>query len=222
MPRPRRFIYAGHCYHVLNRANRGQNIFHASSDYLAFVRLMRLAQARLHLPLIASCLMPNHFHLVVRPEQDGDIGKWLHWLCTTHARHHHKKYSTIGRLWQGRFKAFLVQDDHYLLTLIRYVERNALRKNLVQRAEDWRWGSLNWRTRNCPLMPLTPSPVALPRGWTEWVNLPQTAAELEAIRTSVNRQRPFGDAKWVIEKARDSALEQSLANVGRPRRERQA
>jgi putative transposase len=183
---------------------------------------MASAQDRLHLPLIALCLMPNHIHLVVRPVEDRDIAKWLHWLCTTHARHYHKKYSTIGRLWQGRFKAFLVQDDHYLLTLIRYVERNALRKDLVQRAEDWRWGSLNWRVRNREMLELAPPPVPLPAGWREWVNLPQTAAELEAIRTSVNRQRPFGDPSWVDEKARDAGLEQSLVNVGRPRRQRQA
>jgi putative transposase len=215
-------MYAGHCYHVLNRANYGTNIFHETADYLAFIRLMRKAQERTFLPVIAACLMPNHVHLVVRPTGDLDVAKWLHWLCTTHARHHHKKHATIGRLWQGRFKAFLVQDDHYLLTLIRYVERNALRKDLVARAEDWRWGSLNWRMRDRGLFELAPSPIALPGNWTDWVNIPQTAAELDAIRTSVNRQRPFGDAGWVKEKARDAGLDQSLVSVGRPRRPRQA
>ncbi len=215
-------MYAGHCYHVLNRANRGMNIFHEPADYRAFIKLMTLAQDRLPLPLIAACLMPNHIHLVVRPEADRDVAKWLHWLCTTHARHHHAKYQTIGRLWQGRYKAFLVQDDHYLLTLIRYVERNALRKNLVPRAEDWPWGSLNWRVNDRGPLALAAPPIALPSDWTQWVNTPQTAAELEAIRTSVNRQRPYGDPEWVVQKARDSALVQSLINVGRPRRYRQA
>jgi putative transposase len=222
MPRPLRFIYAGHCYHVLNRANHGADIFHQAADYLAFLKLIERAQERLMLPIMAMCLMPNHVHLVVRPEANEDIGRWLHWLCTTHARHYHRKYGTIGRLWQGRFKAFLVQDDHYLLTLIRYVERNALRKNLVARAEDWRWGSLNWRVNDREPVGLTPPPIAMPGSWTEWVNLPQTGAELEAIRTSVNRQRPFGDSKWVNEKAREAGLEQTLISVGRPRRERQA
>jgi putative transposase len=215
-------MYADHCYHVLNRANQGTNIFHDPADYRHFISLMSKAQERLRLPVIAMCLMPNHIHLVVRPSGDKDVAKWLHWLCTTHARHHHAKYSTIGRLWQGRFKAFLVQDDHYLLTLIRYVERNALRKNLVARAEDWRWGSLHWRMHDRGPLELAPSPVTLPGNWAEWVNLPQTAAELEAIRTSVNRQRPYGDPRWVNEKARDAGLDQSLVSVGRPRRSRQA
>jgi putative transposase len=220
MPRPLRFIYSGHCYHVLNRANYGTNIFHEPADYLAFVTLMARAQERVSLPIIALCLMPNHMHLVVRPTEDGDIARWLHWLCTTHARHYHKKHSTMGRLWQGRYKAFLVQDDHHLLTLIRYVERNALRKNLVERAEDWRWGSLNWRIRNRGVFELTPPPLPLPSGWVDWVNLPQTTAELEAIRTSVNRQRPFGESEWVEKRAREAGLVQSMVPVGRPRRMR--
>jgi putative transposase len=215
-------MYAGHYYHVLNRANRGMNIFHEEADYDCFIRLMALAQKRLELPIVAICLLPNHIHLVVRPASDDNVAKWLHWLCTTHARHHHKKYDSIGRLWQGRYKAFLVQDDHYLLTLMRYVERNALRKNLVARAEDWRWGSLSWRARGRGPLALAAPPLKLPGGWIEWVNLPQTAAELEAIRTSVNRQRPFGDPAWVIEKARDAGLDQSLVNVGRPRKKREA
>ena len=211
-------MYAGHYYHVLNRANRGLPIFHECADYRDFIRLIGLAQKRHELPLIALCLMPNHFHLVVRPTSKDHVGRWLHWLCTTHARHHHKKYGSFGHLWQDRYKAFLVQDDHYLLTLMRYVERNALRKNLVARAEDWSWGSLAWRSRGRGPLELTSPPLQLPRNWADWVNLPQTAAELEAIRTSVNRQRPFGDPAWVEQKARDAGLKQSLVRVGRPRK----
>jgi putative transposase len=220
MPRPPRQIFAGQCYHVLNRANRRVDVFHESADYSAFVHLMVKAQEHLDLPLLAACLMPNHVHLVVRPVGDGDIARWMQWLFTTHARHHHEKYATTGHVWQGRYKHFVVQNDHYLLALLRYVERNALRAKLVSRAEEWRWGSLNWRTRRDSTLALTPPPLALPSWWTEFVNQPQTAAELDAIRTCVNRQRPFGDPSWIAEKARDAGLEQTLISVGRPRRGR--
>src|ERR1700741_4069015 len=185
MPRPQRHIFAHHHYHVLNRANFGMTVFRDAQDYSAFLKLMSKAQARVELPIIAMCLMPNHFHLVVRPSAAQDIARWLQWLCTIHARHHHGKYSTCGRLWQGRYKACIVQDDHYLLTLMRYVERNALRKSLVARAEDWRWGSLRWRTSGHAPISLTPSPLQLPSNWCDYVNLPQTAMEVDAIRTSV-------------------------------------
>jgi putative transposase len=220
MPRPPRLLFPGHFYHLLNRANRGIDVFHDASDYHGFLALVTRAQERIELPLVAACLMPNHVHLVVRPRESTDLSRWTQWLFTTHVRHYHEKYGTAGRLWQGRYKAFLVQDDHYLLTLIRYVERNALRKKLVQRAEDWRWGSLNWRQRDQAPVPLDTLPFALPANWIEFVNIPQTAAEVEAIRASVNRQRPFGDPDWVNRKAREAGLEQSLINVGRPRKRR--
>jgi len=220
MPRPPRVIFPNQYYHVLNRANRGSVVFHEPADFHAFTALIVRAQELVELPLVAACLMPNHVHLVVHPRRADDIPRWTRWLFTTHVRHYHEKYGTTGRLWQGRYKAFLAQNDHYLLTLIRYVERNALRKNLVRRAEDWRWGSLHWRLRDCPPIALEPPPLALPSNWTEFVNLPQTSAELDAIRMSVNRQRPFGDPAWTKEKARNAGLSQSLADVGRPRKRR--
>ena len=68
--------------------------------------------------------------------------QWAHWLFTTHARRYHRKHGGSGRVWQGRYKAFVIQGDAHLLTVLRYVERNALSANLVRRAEEWEWGSL--------------------------------------------------------------------------------
>ena len=145
MPRTARSIVGGYCYHVLNRANKRAPVFHERADYEQFFALVARAQSRLALPILAMCLMPNHVHLVVRPSANTDLARWMHWVFTTHVRWYHAKYATTGRIWQGRFKAFVAQDDHHLLTVMRYVERNALRAKLVERAEDWEWGSLNWR-----------------------------------------------------------------------------
>ena len=204
----------------MNRGNQKARVFHSSADYAAFLEYMREAQDRLELPVLALCLMPNHVHLVVRPRHDGDIAPWVSWLFTTHVRRHHRKYGTTGRLWQGRYKACLIQQDHHLLTVLRYVERNALAANLVGRAEDWRWGSLNWRTTDFVPLPLAPAPIDLPKWWTEFVNQPMTAAELLAVRESVNRQRPFGAPEWAQVAAIRTGMEQSLAPIGRPRRKR--
>jgi putative transposase len=220
MPRPPRVIYAHQCYHVLNRANQKAQVFHSAADYGHFLDLMFRAQEMVELPVLAGCLMPNHVHLVVRPHVDKDITRWMHWLFTTHSRHYNDQYQRVGHVWQGRFKASMAQDDHHLLTVLRYVERNALRANLVTRAEDWRWGSLYWRSSPTLRTLLSPSPVELPGWWRDFVNQPQTAAELEAVRTSVNRQRPFGEESWVVEKARESDLTQSLNAPGRPRKAR--
>lgn len=220
MPRTARFIVANLCYHVLNRANKKARVFHSSGDYEQFLAAIHLAQQRVHIPILAACLMPNHFHLVVRPLHGEDLGPWMQWAFTTQVRWHHAKYETSGHLWQGRYKAFLIQEDHHLLTVMRYVERNALRANLVERAEDWKWGSLGWRSARTPPIKLTDSPVTLPSYWRHLVNEPQTAAELAEIRTCVNRQRPFGEPMWVEGKAKEFGIEQSLMPVGRPRKKK--
>jgi putative transposase len=220
MPRTGRFIVADYCYHVINRGNKKARVFHEPADYEQFQALIHRSQERLQLPILAACLMPNHIHLVVRPAGSDDVGRWMQWLFTTHVRWHHAKYSTSGRLWQGRFKAFLIQQDHHLLTVLRYVERNALRAKLVERAEDWKWGSLAWRTAARPAVALVESPVPLPSYWRHLVNEPQTAAEIAEIRTCVNRQRPFGEPAWVADKAAELGIEHSLKPAGRPRKSR--
>jgi putative transposase len=220
MPRTARAIVAGYCYHVLNRANRRAQVFHERADYEQFFALIARAQSRVKLPVLAACLMPNHVHLVVRPETSGDLAEWMHWAFTTHVRWYHAKYSTTGRIWQGRFKAFVIQEDHHLLTVMRYVERNALRARLVEFAEDWEWGSLAWRRARTPPVELTASPVSLPSYWRQYVNEPQTAVELAEIRACANRQRPFGAAEWVATQVKALGLKSSITPVGRPPRSR--
>jgi putative transposase len=220
VPRPPRQIFAGQCYHIINRANRKAEVFHEPADYFAFIQLMAKAQEKIELSIFAAELMPNHVHLVVQPAANEDIARWMQWLFTTHARHYHAKYGSSGHVWQGRYKHFAVQDDHYLIALLRYVERNALRAKLVNRAEDWRWGSLHWRGQRNPVIELTSPPLPLPQGWCEFVNQPQTAVELDAIRTCVNRQRPFGDPEWIARVANAAGLKQTLGAVGRPRKKK--
>src|SRR6187399_1466716 len=177
MPRTARAIVAEQCYQVLNRGNLKAQVFHEAADYEQFLALIARAQQRRELPILAACLMPNHVHLVVRPHLAKDIAHWMHWVFTTHVRWYHAKYSGSGRVWQGRFKAFIVQEDQHLLTLMRYVERNALRAKLVERAEGWRWGSLYRRVHGTPEQKdlLAPWPVALPKDWAALVNKPQSA-----------------------------------------------
>ena len=220
MPRPARVILENCCYHILNRGNQKARVFHEPADYDQFLALIHMAQERLYLPILAACLMPNHFHFVVRPRSADDISRWTQWVFTTHVRWQHAKYQTNGRLWQGPYKAFLCQTDHHLLTVMRYVERNALRANLVERAEDWRWGSLAWRSARTPPVQLDEPPAPLPSYWRHLVNEPQSSIELEAIRKCVNRQSPFGEERWTREMATELGIEHSLQPRGRPRKMR--
>ncbi len=123
MPRTARAALGGWCYHVLNRGNGRAEVFHKDEDYQAFLALFAPACERLPLRVLAWCLMPNHFHLVLQPHHDGDLGRWMQWLMTAHVRRYHRHYGGSGHVWQGRFKAFPIQKDDHLLTVLRYVER---------------------------------------------------------------------------------------------------
>ena len=211
-------MVGGYCYHLINRGNNRARVFHDQTDYRNFIAVLQKAQERVRVDILAACLMPNHFHLVVRPCRDEDLARWTHWLLTTHVRWHHKRYETSGRIWQGRYKLFVIQQDAHLLTVLRYVERNALRAMLVERAEHWPWGSLRWRVDGASALQLAPPPTPLPANWIEYVNEPQTAAEIEAVRICVNRQRPYGHDEWVGHTAQQLGLTQSLGSVGRPKK----
>jgi putative transposase len=212
----------GLVYHVLNRANARQTIFHRDGDYLAFERALAEAQERIAMRILAWCLMPNHWHLILWPYGDGELSEFMRLvtLMHTHRWHAHHATTGAGHLYQGRFKSFIVQDDRHFLTVCRYVERNALRAKLVERAEDWRWGSL-WRTkhRDRDRVPLiTEWPIDRPHDWVDYVNRAETPAELESVRQCIERGRPFGQAPWRDGVAKRLGLESTLRPRGRPKK----
>ena len=196
------------------RTSRAE-IFRKPEDYAAFLTLLRATTGRVSVRVLAYCLMPNHFHVALWPRGDGDLSRFLQWLLTAHVRRYHQHYKSSGHVWQGRFKAFPIQQDGHLLTVLRYVERNPLRAGMVARAEDWLWSSLQERGKEGGW--LHPSPVSGPQDWQAWVNAPMTDAEVEAIRRSVNRGAPYGEENWVRRTVRRLGLEASLNPRGRPR-----
>jgi putative transposase len=209
-------------YHVLNRGVARSTLFKKAGDYEAFERVLGLALDRCPLRLLAFCLMPTHWHLVLWPTEDGQLTAFARWLTHTHTMRWHAHYRTAGtgHLYQGRFKAFPLQDDTHFLTVCRYVERNPVRAGVVARAEQWPWSSLRWSPQADPPVPswLSEWPVPRPDQWVELVNEPLTAGELAALRRSTRRGTPYGSEAWQTAIARRLHLESTLRPLGRPRR----
>lgn len=222
MPRTARASAADYCYHALNRGNGRAEVFHDPDDYAAFDAMIAAASARLPMRVLGYCLMPDHFHLVLRPLGDGDLGRWMQWLLTTHVRRYRRRYGSSGHVWQGRFKCFPCQDDDHLPTVLRYVERNPLRAGLVTRAQDWPWGSLAASRDPARPVRLEPGPAPRDARWTRGVNAPMSDAELAAMRHCVARGAPFGTEAWASRTAAALGLESSLRPRGRPRKSAQA
>jgi len=222
MPRPKRADEAGGLYHALNRGNARSQIFHKPEDYDAFERILAEGLERYPCQIISYQLMPNHWHLILRPVEDGGMSRFLGWVSLTHTMRLHAHYHTLGEghVYQGRFKSFPIQDDEHFYVVCRYVERNALRAGLVERAEEWKWGSLSRWLANPEPEPKLLSPWPLPRlpNWRDRVNQPLSDKELNAVRWSVKRGSPFGNETWVESIARRLDLESTLRPRGRPKK----
>lgn len=209
-------------YHVLNRANGRQGLFDDDGDYAAFERVLDEAQQRVDMRILAYCVMPNHWHLVLWPYRDGELSRFMSWLTLTHTQRWHAYRQTVGtgHLYQGRFKSFVVQTDEHLLTVCRYVERNAVRAHLVERAEQWRWSSL-WRMTYGDASQravINEWPIARPADWVAWVNEDEGAEDLTRIRRSVVRSQPYGAAEWVVAMIERFGLGSTVRSQGRPRK----
>ncbi len=206
-------------YHVLNRGNARARIFDGDSDFEAFEQLLMAGLQRTRMRLLAYCLMPNHWHMVLWPRGDGDLPAFVGWVTMTHTQRVHAARGTAGsgHLYQGRYKSFPVQSDAHFLTVCRYVERNAKRARLVRRAENWRWCSLWHRAAGARSeLRLDDWPVDRPRNWTQRVNKPETPEELQELRQTLKRNRPYGDRRWVTRISKRLGLESTLRPRGRP------
>ena len=221
MPRRKRVATGGLLFHVLNRAVAREKIFWKPEDYQAFETVLQEAGERVPMRLLCYCVMPNHWHLVLWPRGDDDLSEYMRWLTVTHAKRWHAHYhsSGSGALYQGRFKSFPIEQDEHFLTVCRYVERNPLRAKLVDRAEEWRWCSLWHRVQGSSVVSLAAWPVPAGREWVSHVNRVETEAELKAVRRSVVRGTPFGEAAWLQRTARRLCLDSTLRSRGRPKKD---
>lgn len=135
-------------YHVYNRGNRKQQIFLTDKDYKRFVEKAVFYKEKYQIKIIAYCLMPNHFHFLMQQMMDNSISKFFSNLCNSQSKYFNIKYDTVGSLFQGRFKAKIVEKDEYLVHLSRYIHLNPITllnthdKNIFSQLRGYKWSSL--------------------------------------------------------------------------------
>ena len=216
----RRHTPGGYVYHALNRASARMKLFPKAGDYAAFLRIIDAALEKFPMRVLGYCLMPSHWHMVLYPAADGELSRFLRWLTLTHAVRWQKHYHVTGsgHVYQNRFKAFAIEKDQHLYSVLRYVERNGLRAGLVAQAALWPWGSLACRLAGgeAAARRLAAWPVALPENWVQWADEPQSETELAAVRLCVQRGRPYGSATWLDRVVKRLGLQSTIRPRGRP------
>jgi putative transposase len=222
MARRKRQAYDDAIYHVMNRGNCRMRIFGKAGDYLAFLKLMEEGRKRTGMRILAYCLMPNHWHMVLWPRKGEDLSAFLGWTCSTHVRRwrEHRHNVGEGHLYQGRFKSFPVQPGPPLYRVLRYVEGNARRATLAERAEAWPYGSLYAGARRPEhRVELSPWPVPRPEDWTAQVNKVIEKSELDLLHLHIRCGRPLGSREWTAAAVKRMGLEQTMRDRGRPKKE---
>jgi len=207
-------------YHAWNRANFRSALFKAERHYRDFLAILEEGLAVVPMRLLAYCLMPNHWHLVLYPRAAGGLSKFLQRITLTHTQRYHARTRTVGygHVYQGRYKSLPVEMGGHFLTLVRYVERNAQRAALVRKAEDWPWSSVYVRLYGSQEQKklLSPWPMAEPSNYLQWLKQSQPKEEIENIRYAIRRNKPYGSEGWVSHAVAQFGLETTLRNPWRP------
>lgn len=197
MPRIARIVVPQYPHHITQRGTNRAEIFIDSEDYLYFLRLLDQWTKKTQSGIWAYCLMNNHFHLLITPVSAEGLGKCLHGITFLYAQHFNAKYNRSGRLWQNRYFSCPVDKEEYLWAVVKYIEMNPVRAQIVKHPEEWRWSSaqehISGRTDNT---------LALHK-WlrdeeqNEYARMILEETFQEKIRKATSSGRPFGGTKFV-------------------------
>lgn len=227
MPRPIRYELADVAQHVIQRGNNRQPAFFAAADYRFYLECLKDAADRHDCDVHAYVLMTNHVHLLMTPHRAGAIGKVLQSLGRRYVQYINALYQRTGTLWEGRYKASLVDSDCYLLTCYRYIELNPVRAGIVKHPRDYSWSSYAWHAqgRDDPVitdhtgyLTLADNTSARQAAYRELFQDRLSRDTLTEIRDSLNQCRVLGRERFKDEI--EAVLKRRVrpGKAGRPRK----
>jgi len=210
MARLPRFIIPGQPQHIIQRGNNRQAIFCANADYRFYLEKLKDAAAKHDCEIHAWVLMTNHVHLLVTPQAETGIGKMMQMLGRYYVQYFNYCYQRTGTLWEGRYKATLIDSEQYLLTCMRYIEMNPVRAGMVNHPAEYPWSSYRCNALGKSDTLVTPHPEYLALGQS--VKLRQTRYRslfhtqlpdktLAEIRQATNKAWCLGDSRFAEEVA---------------------
>lgn len=198
MPRSARVIVPGYAYHLVMRGNQRASVFFEDSDYRQYLLWLAEYSREYGMRVWAYCLMPNHVHLVVLPENASAPGNILRALQMRHTQRINQTKGSSGHLWQGRFYSCALDDEH-LQAAVRYVERNPVRAQLADHAQDFMWSSArpHCGLRRDPV--LSDDLPVLDRipDWAHWLADDDDSRMMARLREATRRCRPCGSDDFV-------------------------
>ncbi len=137
MPRRTCKLEAGQYYHIYNRGALKSPLYFEPGNYRYFTELLYRCAGEHNVTIIAFCLMPNHFHILIRVEVGGDVPKWIGRVCQAYSMFCNRKYGRVGTSFQQRYQCIHIHNEAYLFHICRYIHANPVKGGLVSHAESW-------------------------------------------------------------------------------------
>jgi len=198
VPRISRAVAPGFPHHVTQRGNRKQQTFFSDDDYHAYLDLIAEWCTAYSVELWGYCLMPNHVHLILVPENEESLALAVGKAHLKYSRRINFREGWRGHLWQNRFASY-VMDEHYLLACARYIEMNPVRAKLVAHPAEWRWSSARAHL-DATTDGIVKTGVLLDlvgNGWGEFLAEDIPSMDVAALRRHERTGRPLGDPDFV-------------------------
>lgn len=197
MPRMARLVVPGYPHHVTQRGSRKQTVFFSDADYRAYIELICELKEEAAVDVWAYCLLPNHVHLVVVPDNKQGLAKLFGVAHHRYAKRINAENDWCGHLWQERFHSF-VMDESHLLAAVRYIELNPVRAGLCRHADQWEWSSVHAHLSgdSDKLVNVTPMG-ALVSDWRRYLADEPGADDIEILRRHTRTGRPAGSHDFI-------------------------
>lgn len=218
---------AGLPYHVVQRGNNREACFLEAEDYQFYLELWKELPGRYGVGVHAYCLMTNHVHFLVTPDNDTAASNTMKVVGSRYAQYVNKKYRRTGTLWEGRHRASLVQSERYLLTCMRYIELNPVRAQMVGRPEEYRWSSYGinawadrgWLREHEEYRRLGQTPAERCHAYRDLFRVQLNEEDLHLLRKAAHYCQPVGDDRFRQQIEQKCGLRAGQMHRGRPRKD---
>jgi putative transposase len=199
MPRIARVIATGYPHHITQRGNNRATVFFDDEDRQTYLKLLAGYSEKHHLQIWAYCLMNNHIHLLVVPETETSLARGIGLTNQVYTQYLNRKLNQTGRIWQNRFFSCVVENNQYLWSVARYIERNPLEVGLMENAEAYRWSSAKAHMTGANDTLLSATSWLSPQEQSTYAEFVVTEDEEtdNAIRRATRTGRPFGSEDFV-------------------------